>query len=344
MSNNKQIVTSSSDDILLSVKGLKKYFPINGGLFRKHVGDVKAVDDLSFAIKRGETLGLVGESGCGKSTTGKTILHLTKPTAGKIELNLDGQMVDVNDKSIKKLRPHMQIVFQDPYSSLDPRMRIGQIIEEPLKANGMTDRKERQARVVELLEAVGLGASYAKRFPHEFSGGQRQRVGIARALALKPSLVICDEPVSALDVSVQAQVINLLKDLQDAFGLTYLFIAHDLSVVQYVSDRIAVMYLGKIVELAPAAELFVKPKHPYTEALLSAIPLPAVDYDRNQIILEGDVPSPANPPSGCAFHTRCPYAKSICSKEVPELKDCGDGHFTACHFAEELSLASAPAI
>ena len=332
-----------NSDVLLSVSGLKKYYPITGGLLKTHVNDVKAVDGISFAIKKGETLGLVGESGCGKSTAGRSILHLNKPTDGDIKFNLDGQMVDVNQRTIKKLRRHMQIVFQDPYSSLDPRMRVDQIIEEPLKAYGMK-KDERKKRVAELLEAVGLGKSYMKRFPHEFSGGQRQRIGIARALALKPSLVICDEPVSALDVSVQAQVINLLKDLQDQFGLTYLFIAHDLSVVQYVSDRIAVMYLGKIVEIASSSELFLAPKHPYTEALLSAIPLPAVDYDREQIILEGDVPSPANPPSGCHFHTRCPYRQEICSQKEPSLQNINDGHQVACHFARELSLAAAPVI
>ncbi len=343
MNEQKIITPLENNNVLLSVSGLKKYYPITGGLFKTHVNDVKAVDGISFAIKKGETLGLVGESGCGKSTAGRTILHLNKPTAGDIKFNLDGQMVDVNQRSINRLRRHMQIVFQDPYSSLDPRMRVDEIIEEPLKAYGMK-KDERKKRVAELLEAVGLGKSHMKRFPHEFSGGQRQRIGIARALALKPSLVICDEPVSALDVSVQAQVINLLKDLQDQFGLTYLFIAHDLSVVQYVSDRIAVMYLGKIVEIASSAELFLEPKHPYTEALLSAIPLPAVDYDREQIILEGDVPSPANPPSGCHFHTRCPYRQEICSQKEPSLQNINDGHQVACHFARELSLAAAPVI
>lgn len=342
--NEQNIINPlENSDVLLSVSGLKKYYPITGGLLKTHVNDVKAVDGISFTIKKGETLGLVGESGCGKSTAGRSILHLNKPTDGDIKFNLDGQMVDVNQRTIKKLRRHMQIVFQDPYSSLDPRMRVDEIIEEPLKAYGMK-KDERKKRVAELLEAVGLGKSHMKRFPHEFSGGQRQRIGIARALALKPSLVICDEPVSALDVSVQAQVINLLKDLQDQFGLTYLFIAHDLSVVQYVSDRIAVMYLGKIVEIASSAELFLEPKHPYTEALLSAIPLPAVDYDREQIILEGDVPSPANPPSGCHFHTRCPYRQELCSQKEPSLQDINDGHQVACHFARELSLVAAPVI
>ncbi|MBO8127065.1 MAG: ABC transporter ATP-binding protein [Firmicutes bacterium] len=330
---------AENNELLLKVEGLKKYFPIMGGVIRKPVGWVKAVDDVNLEVRKGETLGLVGESGCGKTTTGRCILHLIQPTAGKIQFNRDGQWIDVNSKSINGLRKDMQIIFQDPYSSLNPRMRVKDIIAEPMEAQKVgRNRKERYERVEELLKAVGLSAQHMNRYPHEFSGGQRQRIGIARALSVNPKLVICDEPVSALDVSVQAQVINLLEDLQDQFDLTYLFIAHDLSVVQHISDRVAVMYLGKVVELAEVDELFENPKHPYTEALFSAIPVPDPDAQFKQIILEGDVPSPSNPPSGCYFHPRCRYAKDVCKQETPELIEVEDGHKVACHRAKELDL------
>ncbi|NPV54358.1 MAG: ABC transporter ATP-binding protein [Firmicutes bacterium] len=328
-----------NQEVLLEVRGLKKYFPILGGLFRKPIGYARAVDGVDLYIRRGETLGLVGESGSGKSTTGMCILHLIEPTAGEIRFNMDGEPIEVNSKTIKSLRKSMQIIFQDPYSSLDPRMKVQDIIAEPLEAQGMRSRRQRYERVEELLNAVGLSSQHMRRFPHEFSGGQRQRIGIARALALNPSLIVCDEPVSALDVSVQAQVLNLLEDLQARFGLTYLFIAHDLSVVQHVSDRVAVMYLGKIVEIAGVEELFDNPRHPYTEALFSAIPVPDPEFQYKQIILEGDIPSPINPPPGCNFHPRCRYARSICSKEEPVLHEVGNrDHLAACHFADELGL------
>lgn len=337
-------IPASESDILLEVKGLKKYYPILGGVFRKPVGWVKAVDGVDFFVRKGETLGLVGESGCGKSTTGMCILHLTEPTAGRIRLNVDDRWVEVNSKTIASLRSEMQVIFQDPYSSLNPRMRIRDIIAEPLEAQGIKNRTERYDRVEELLKAVGLGSHHMKRFPHEFSGGQRQRIGIARALALNPSLIICDEPVSALDVSIQAQVVNLLEDLQRKFGLTYLFIAHDLSVVEHISDRVAVMYLGRIVEIADVDTLFENPKHPYTEALFSAIPVPDPDAQYKQIVLEGDVPSPANPPKGCHFHPRCRYATDICRQESPRLQPAAKSreHQVACHRADELNLAGVP--
>jgi oligopeptide/dipeptide ABC transporter ATP-binding protein len=334
-----KMTTTKTDEILLDVEGLKKYFPITKGLLRKTVGSVKAVDGVSFQVRKGETLGIVGESGCGKTTVGLSIMHLIQPTAGFIRLKLGGQWVEVNPKTICNLRSEMQIIFQDPFSSLDPRMRVRDIVAEPLLAHGMKSRRERYTRVESLLSSVGLGASHMNRFPHEFSGGQRQRIGIARALALNPSLVVCDEPVSALDVSVQAQVLNLLDDLQQEFGLTYLFVAHDLSVVQHISDRVAVMYLGRIVELSEVDELFIHPAHPYTEALLSAIPEPNPDMEGEQIILKGDVPSPADPPSGCYFHPRCRYAKELCHQVSPELMALGEtGHLVACHFAKELNL------
>lgn len=333
------MMTPKTEEILLDVQGLRKHFPITRGLFRKTVGYVKAVDNVSFQVRKGETLGVVGESGCGKTTMGLSIVHLIDPTAGHIQLNVGGRWTEVNSKTIRNLRDKMQIVFQDPFSSLDPRMRIRDIVAEPLQAHGMRNRRERYDRVESLLNAVGLGPHLMNRFPHEFSGGQRQRIGIARALSLNPSLVVCDEPVSALDVSVQAQVLNLLDDLQTEFGLTYLFVAHDLSVVQHISDRVAVMYLGRIVELAEVDQLFIHPRHPYTEALLSAIPEPDPDIAGEEIILRGDVPSPADPPSGCHFHPRCRYARDRCSQETPTLTDVdGKGHLVACHYAQELDL------
>ncbi|NLU42276.1 MAG: dipeptide ABC transporter ATP-binding protein [Firmicutes bacterium] len=340
------LVDAADSEILLDVKGLKKHFPILGGVFRRPVGWVKAVDGVDFQIRRGETLGLVGESGCGKTTTGRCIIHLEQPTAGVLRFNRDGQWVNVNRRTISSLRKDIQIIFQDPYSSLSPRMKIRDIIAEPLEAQGMKSRRGRYERVEQLLEAVGMKPSHMNRYPHEFSGGQRQRIGIARALALNPSLVICDEPVSALDVSIQAQVLNLLEDLQQQFGLTYLFIAHNLSVVQHISDRVAVMYLGRIVELADVESLFRDPRHPYTEALFSAIPVPDPDFKMNQIILQGDVPSASNPPSGCHFHPRCRYAIDICRTEAPSLTPVdGDAqtgptsHFVSCHRYRELDLA-----
>ncbi len=327
--------------LLLEVKNLKKYFPVRRGVFRRTVGWVKAVDDVSFFIREGETLGLVGESGCGKTTCGRTILRLIEPTAGEVLFHLDDRTIPVfklRGRALKELRREMQIIFQDPYSSLNPRMTIGDIVGEPLLVHGLARGKELRERVAQLLEAVGLNPQYMKRYPHEFSGGQRQRIGIARALALDPKLIIADEPVSALDVSIQAQVLNLMEDLQDQFGLTYLFIAHDLSVVKHISDRVAVMYLGKLVEMAETEELFRFPKHPYTEALMSAVPIPDPDYQKERIILQGDVPSPVNPPSGCYFHPRCPYAKEVCSKEAPPFRDIGGEHYVACHFAEQLQL------
>jgi len=332
-----------SELVLLRVNRLKKYFPVRRGVFRRVVGWVKAVDEVDFFIRQGETLGLVGESGCGKTTCARTILRLIEPTSGEVwfrskQLNREVDVVHADKKTMKLLRREMQIIFQDPYSSLNPRMTVGDIIGEPLVVHGLAKGKALRERVAELLEAVGLKPEHMRRYPHEFSGGQRQRIGIARALALNPQLVVCDEPVSALDVSIQAQILNLLEDLQDQFGLTYLFVAHDLSVVKHISDRVAVMYLGKIVELAETEELFLRPRHPYTEALLSAVPVPDPDYQAERIILQGDVPSPVNPPKGCRFHPRCLYAKDICSKETPELVDLGGEHYVACHFASQLTL------
>ena len=327
-------------EILLEVKDLRKYYPIQRGVFRTTVGYVRAVDGVSFTVRNGETLGLVGESGCGKTTTGRCIIQLEKPTGGEIFFNKDGARIPVNAKTIKGLRRDMQFIFQDPYSSLNPRMTVERIVGEPLLTHGVKNKSERRDRVVQLLSAVGLSADHLSRFPHEFSGGQRQRIGIARALALNPKLVICDEPVSALDVSVQAQVINLLQDLQEQYGLTYLFVAHDLSVVYHICNRVAVMYLGRIVELAEVDELFANPKHPYTEALFSAIPIPDPDNQLEQIILEGDVPSPSDPPSGCNFHPRCRYAQAVCRQEQPKLVAAAgnDSHLVACHFADRLAL------
>ena len=320
---------------LLRVEDLKKHFPIHKGVIRRQVGAVHAVDGVSFEIYNGETLGLVGESGCGKSTTGRTILRLYKPTAGKIIY--DGvDLASLKEKEMRKMRGKLQIIFQDPYASLNPRMTVADIVGEPLIVHKLANGKEIQERVEELLGLVGLNPAFANRYPHEFSGGQRQRIGIARALALQPELIICDEPISALDVSIQAQVINLLEDLQEQFGLTYLFIAHDLSMVRHISDRVAVMYLGVIVELAEHEELYDHPLHPYSQALLSAVPIPdpIAEEHRRRILLEGDVPSPVNPPSGCRFHTRCPIAESICSEQRPEWREVKPGHFVACHLVE----------
>ncbi|HEX3031049.1 MAG TPA: dipeptide ABC transporter ATP-binding protein [Bacillota bacterium] len=318
-------------DALLQVKNLKKYFPITkGGLFRKDTSLLKAVDDVSFDVLKGETLGLVGESGCGKSTTGRCILRLLEPTGG--EVKFAGQDIrGLDPGAMRKVRKDMQIVFQDPYASLNPRMKIKDIVMEPILLHGIASGQEARDRVARLLEVVGLAGYHADRYAHEFSGGQRQRIGIARALAVEPKLVVCDEPVSALDVSIQAQVINLLEDLQQEFGLTYLFIAHDLSVVEHISDRVAVMYLGRIVEMASYKELYQNPQHPYTKALLSAIPVPNPKLKRERIMLKGDVVSPIDPPPGCNFSSRCPYAEPRCSTETPVLQEYGADHRVACH-------------
>jgi oligopeptide transport system ATP-binding protein len=323
----------SKSDILVDVKDLRMYFPVTAGLiFQRKVADVKAVDGLTFFIRQGETLGLVGESGCGKSTTGRAILQLYKPTTGTVDFG-GTDLVKLKGGDLRRFRRKMQMIFQDPYASLNPRMSVGSIIAEPLAIHGLAKGKARKDRVQELLSIVGLNPYYANRYPHEFSGGQRQRIGIARALAVEPDFIVCDEPVSALDVSIQAQIINLLEDLQDRFGLTYLFIAHDLSVVRHISDRVAVMYLGKIAELADRNALYENPLHPYTKALLSAVPVPdpAVEVKRERIILTGDVPSPLRPPPGCVFHTRCPIAIDVCRQEIPEWRQAQPDHWVACH-------------
>ncbi|MBP2646155.1 MAG: oligopeptide/dipeptide transporter, ATPase subunit [Firmicutes bacterium] len=317
---------------LLTVKDLRKHFPIRGGLFGRPVGSVKAVDGVSFSIERGETLGLVGESGCGKSTTGMMVLRLLEASGG--EIWFDGQDVTkYNKRELRQFRRHAQIIFQDPYASLNPRMAVGDIIAEPMMLHNLAKGAERTKRVAELMQMVGLNKYYADRYPHEFSGGQRQRIGIARALAVQPKLIVCDEPVSALDVSIQSQILNLLVELQEQMGLTYLFIAHGLNVVKHISDRIGVMYLGKMVEMADGDELITNPLHPYTKTLLSAIPIPKPGAVKNRIILQGDVPSPANPPSGCRFHTRCPQCQEVCKVEEPEFRKIGS-RFIACHLVE----------
>jgi len=323
--------SSSGERALVKVRDLKMWFPIRRGLLQRHVGDVKAVDGLNFDVFPGETLGLVGESGCGKSTTGRSILQLYKPTEGTVEFE-GKDLVKMRGEELRQMRRQMQMIFQDPYASLNPRMTVGSIVSEPMEVHNIGTRSERLERVRELLQVVGLNPYFINRYPHEFSGGQRQRIGVARALAVNPSFIVCDEPISALDVSIQAQVINLLEDLQAQFNLTYLFIAHDLSVVRHISDRIAVMYLGKIMELADRDELYRNPMHPYTQALLSAVPIPdpVIEEKRKRIILEGDVPSPANPPKGCNFSTRCPKAMDVCQEQEPVFKDYGDGHFVAC--------------
>ena len=324
--------------ILLEAKNIVKHFPIKGGVFLKEIAAVKAVDGVSLTIEEGETVGLVGESGCGKTTFGRAILRLEEPTSG--EVFFEGQnILSYDKKRMQALREKMQIIFQDPFSSLNPRKTVSHIVGEPLLIQGVRSRRKREERVLELLSVVGLRKEHMRRYPHQFSGGQRQRIGVARALALNPKLVVCDEAVSALDVSIQAQVINLLKDLQDDFGLTYLFISHDLSVVKHVSDRVAVMYLGKIVEFAPSAALYRKPLHPYTQALLSAVPVPDPTREsKERIILKGDVPSPIDPPTGCSFHPRCLFAKDVCSKKEPQFREIEDKHFVACFFAGQLSL------
>ncbi len=336
-------MAQQNGQVLLDVKGLRKFFPIKRGFLRKTVGHVRAVDDVSFHIRKGETLSLVGESGCGKTTTSRCILRAIDPTAGQILFRSgEGATVDVAALPKGKVRPlrrQMQMIFQDPYSSLNPRMTLLDIVGEPLLVNGVGNREERMDRVSELLRLVGLRPEYMRRFPHAFSGGQRQRIGIARALALNPSLVVADEPVSALDVSVQAQILNLLMDLQSQLGLTYLFVAHDLSVVKHISDRVAVMYVGKIVEMAETEPIFAHPRHPYTEALLSAVPKPDPRLRSKRIVLEGDVADPANPPPGCYFHPRCRYAVDVCRSVTPTLVELEPGHFASCHRAKELTLA-----
>ena len=319
---------------LLKVEGLKKYFPIRKGVLSRVSGYVKAVDDVSFFVNKGETLGIVGESGCGKSTTGRMLMRLLEPTEGKVVF--DGkELTNISNDDMRKARREIQMVFQDPYASLNPRHTIEKILEEPLIVHGLGDAKSRKKKVRELLEIVGLSSYHAKRYPHQFSGGQRQRIGIARALMTNPKLIIADEPVSALDVSIQAQVLNLMQDLQKDLQLTYIFIAHDLGVVRHISDRVGVMYLGKMVEITESELLYDKPLHPYTQALLSAVPVPDPNFVREQMLIKGDIPSPSNPPSGCTFHTRCPFKMDVCTSVVPKLEEAEPGHFVACHLYGE---------
>ena len=329
-----QINSSKDNYELVVVKDLVKYFPVRAGVLQRVKAHVQAVDKVSFTVREGETLGLVGESGCGKTTVGRSILRLIEPTSGSVFINGEDVM-QMRAQSLKAARRNMQIIFQDPYASLNPRLPIGESVMEGLHIHNVGHPKERWEIAITMLKKVGLEDYHARRYPHEFSGGQRQRIGIARALALQPKFIVCDEPVSALDVSIQSQVLNILKDLQNEFGLTYLFIAHNMSVVEHISDRVAVMYLGKMVELADREELFRKPLHPYTQALLSAIPIPDPTLKRERIILKGDVPSPLNPPQGCRFHPRCPWAIDICSQQEPEFKELLPGHFVACWVAEQ---------
>ncbi|AQQ52500.1 ABC transporter ATP-binding protein [Planococcus lenghuensis] len=318
---------------LLKVEGLKKYFPIHSGVFGRVHNYVKAVDDVSFYVNEGETLGIVGESGCGKSTTGRLLMRLLEPTEGNVYFN-GQELTAISKEEMRKMRRDIQMVFQDPYASLNPRHTVEKILMEPLNVHNIGNPKDRKAKVYELLETVGLSSYHAKRYPHQFSGGQRQRIGIARALMTNPKLIIADEPVSALDVSIQAQVLNLMQELQQKLKLTYIFIAHDLGVVRHISDRVGVMYLGNMAEMASSEKLYEKPLHPYTQALLSAVPVPDPDFVREQIVVEGDIPSPANPPSGCRFHTRCPFKMDICEKVIPKFAEVEEGHYAACHLYE----------
>ncbi|RJR08244.1 dipeptide ABC transporter ATP-binding protein [Candidatus Parcubacteria bacterium] len=320
-------------ELLLQVENLKKHFPINGGIFGKKVGEVKAVDGVSFYVKKGETLGIVGESGCGKSTTGRLLLRLLDPTEGKVTFE-NKDVTTLSKEELRKVRREMQMIFQDPFASLNPRHTVEKILEEPLIVHGIGTKEERRRRVREMLEVVGLSSYHAKRYPHQFSGGQRQRIGIARSLMTNPKLIIADEPVSALDVSIQSQVLNLLEDLQKEYDLTYVFIAHDLGVVRHISDRVGVMYLGRLIELTDSEKLYEKPLHPYTQALLNAVPIPDPDFKREEIEISGEIPSPSNPPAGCAFHTRCRECMDICKTTRPEFKEIEPNHFVACHLYE----------